>query len=57
MCCGFIIMSCPPTKVPHHYGNLPLADPLTIENSAYCLEEDSQEKEKLSKCACRHNLI
>ena len=52
MCCGFIIMSCPPTKVPHHYGNLPLADPLTIENSAYCLEEDSQEKEKLSKCAC-----
>ncbi len=43
-------MSCLPTKVPHHYGNLLSADPLTTEKSAYCLGEDSQEKEKLSKC-------
>ncbi|XP_064388277.1 hepatocyte growth factor receptor-like isoform X2 [Halichondria panicea] len=34
--------------IPHHYGNLPSADPLTTEKSAYCLGEDSQEKEKLN---------
>ena len=37
-----------PTEAPHRYGNLPSADPLTTENSAYDLG-DSQEKAQLSK--------
>ena len=43
----------PPTKVPHH---LPSADPITTENSAYCLGEDSQEKEERCKCINTSNL-
>ena len=29
-----------PTEVPHRYGNLPLSDPVTTENSAYSLREE-----------------
>ena len=39
--------------VPHHYGNILSADPLTTENSAYGLGY-SQEKKELSKCKQAH---
>ncbi len=35
-----------PAEAPHRYGNLPSADPLTTENSAYGLGDSQQ----LSKC-------
>ncbi len=39
----------PTAEAPHRYGNLPSADPLTTENSAYGLR-DSKVEEQLSKC-------